>query len=64
MTRPRLLGGRNGAHVDSGAAPVGLFIPCYIDLFYPDVGLATLEVLEGLGVQVDYPEQQTCCGQP
>ena len=64
MTRPRLLAGRNGAPAASGAAPVGLFIPCYIDLFYPDVGLATLEVLEGLGVHVDYPEQQTCCGQP
>jgi len=43
---------------------VALFIPCYVDLFYPDVGLATVQVLESLGVQVDFPEQQTCCGQP
>ncbi|MFM7166466.1 MAG: (Fe-S)-binding protein [Planctomycetaceae bacterium] len=43
---------------------VALFIPCYVDQFYPDVGLATVQVLESLGVQVDFPEQQTCCGQP
>jgi L-lactate dehydrogenase complex protein LldE len=43
---------------------VGLFIPCYVDQLYPDVGLAALEVLENLGVDVVYPEDQTCCGQP
>lgn len=43
---------------------VGLFIPCYIDQLYPDVGLATVEVLERHGVQVEFPEAQTCCGQP
>jgi L-lactate dehydrogenase complex protein LldE len=43
---------------------VGLFIPCYIDQLYPNVGMATVEVLERLGVEVDYPEEQTCCGQP
>jgi L-lactate dehydrogenase complex protein LldE len=43
---------------------VGLFIPCYIDQFYPQVGLATVTVLERLGVEVDYPTAQTCCGQP
>ncbi|MBS0211537.1 MAG: (Fe-S)-binding protein [Planctomycetes bacterium] len=43
---------------------VGLFIPCYIDQLYPDVGLATVEVLERCGQQVEFPEQQTCCGQP
>lgn len=43
---------------------VGLFIPCYIDQFYPDVGLATLEVLERQGMEVEFPEAQTCCGQP
>jgi L-lactate dehydrogenase complex protein LldE len=39
-------------------------IPCYIDMFYPEVGIATLELLEKLGVEVDYPFDQTCCGQP
>ncbi|MCB0548983.1 MAG: (Fe-S)-binding protein [Phaeodactylibacter sp.] len=43
---------------------VGLFIPCYIDQFYPQVGIATLELLEKLGCQVVYPTGQTCCGQP
>lgn len=43
---------------------VGLFIPCYIDQFYPDVGLATLEVLERFGCEVEFPAAQTCCGQP
>jgi L-lactate dehydrogenase complex protein LldE len=43
---------------------IGLFIPCYIDQFYPQVGVATLELLEKLGLDVHYPLQQTCCGQP
>ncbi len=43
---------------------VALFIPCYIDQFYPKVGIATLQLLEKLGVEVAYPMQQTCCGQP
>ena len=43
---------------------VGLMIPCYIDVFYPQVGVATLELLEKLGVDVNYPFDQTCCGQP
>lgn len=43
---------------------VGLFIPCYVDQLYPDVGMATVEILERLGCTVDYPEEQTCCGQP
>ncbi|GGK72563.1 (Fe-S)-binding protein [Rufibacter glacialis] len=43
---------------------VGLFIPCYVDQFYPQVAVASLQLLEKLGVEVDYPLQQTCCGQP
>jgi L-lactate dehydrogenase complex protein LldE len=43
---------------------VGLFVPCTVDQLYPHVGLATLRVLERLDVRVDYPEAQTCCGQP
>jgi len=43
---------------------VGLFIPCYVDAFFPEVGVATLELLERLGVEVRYPLDQTCCGQP
>ncbi len=43
---------------------VGLFVPCYIDQFYPQVAVATLELLERHGCEVDYPMDQTCCGQP
>ena len=43
---------------------VGLFIPCYVDQFYPSVAIATLELLERLGCSVEYPLEQTCCGQP
>lgn len=43
---------------------VGLFIPCYIDQFYPQVGLATVELLSRLGVDFEFPRAQTCCGQP
>jgi L-lactate dehydrogenase complex protein LldE len=43
---------------------VGLFIPCYIEQLYPDVGMATLRLLERHGVRAEYPEDQTCCGQP
>lgn len=43
---------------------VGLFIPCYIDQLYPQVGIATLQLLERLQCEVLYPLNQTCCGQP
>ena len=43
---------------------VGLMVPCYINVFYPDVGIAALQLLEKLGVEVEYPFDQTCCGQP
>jgi L-lactate dehydrogenase complex protein LldE len=43
---------------------IGLFMPCYIGLIYPKVGIATLELLERLGLNVEYPLNQTCCGQP
>jgi L-lactate dehydrogenase complex protein LldE len=43
---------------------VALFIPCYVDQFYPNVAIATLELLEKYGCEVSYPKNQTCCGQP
>ena len=43
---------------------IGLFIPCYVDALYPEVGVATYKLLKHLGLDVDYPEGQTCCGQP
>ena len=43
---------------------VSLFIPCYVDQFFPEVGVATLQVLERLGCTVDFDPRQSCCGQP
>ena len=43
---------------------IGLFIPCYVDTVYPEVGMATYKLLKHLGLDVVYPENQTCCGQP
>jgi L-lactate dehydrogenase complex protein LldE len=43
---------------------VTLFIPCFIDSLYPQVGMAIVKILERLGHEVDYPEAQICCGQP
>ena len=43
---------------------VGLFIPCFVDQLFPQVGVAMVTVLRRLKVDVDYPAAQTCCGQP
>ena len=43
---------------------VALFAPCYVDLINPEVGVGVVRVLRKLGVEVVYPEGQTCCGQP
>ena len=43
---------------------VSLFVTCMVDQLFPKVGLAMAEVLERLGFTVDFPEAQTCCGQP
>src|SRR5258708_36234169 len=43
---------------------VSLFVTCIVDQLFPKVGMAMAGVLERLGYQVDFPENQTCCGQP
>jgi L-lactate dehydrogenase complex protein LldE len=43
---------------------IGLFIPCYVNALFPEVGVATAKLLTHLGCEVDYPLNQTCCGQP
>jgi L-lactate dehydrogenase complex protein LldE len=44
---------------------IGLFIPCYIDQFYPQVGIATLRLLQHFSAgEIEFPTSQTCCGQP
>ncbi len=50
----------------ASAAPVkaSLFVTCVIDQFYPEVGESAVRVLRRLGVDLDFPRAQTCCGQP
>ncbi|HUI07055.1 MAG TPA: (Fe-S)-binding protein [Verrucomicrobiae bacterium] len=43
---------------------VALFIPCFVDQLFPKVAIAMVTVLRRLNVDVDYPTEQTCCGQP
>lgn len=43
---------------------VALFVTCIVDQLFPRVGLAMADVLERIGCEVDFPEAQTCCGQP
>ncbi|MCR3986155.1 (Fe-S)-binding protein, partial [Aeromonas caviae] len=49
---------------DAPRRQVYLFATCVIDLFAPQAGIDAVEVLERLGVDVHFPERQTCCGQP
>src|SRR5215813_2065066 len=46
------------------AKRVSLFVTCIVDQLFPKSGMAMVEVLERIGWQVDFPEAQTCCGQP
>ncbi len=46
------------------AVKASLFVTCIIDQFYPDVGESAVRVLRRLGVDLDFPKGQTCCGQP
>ena len=43
---------------------VSLMVTCLGDALFPDVGVATVRLLRRLGVEVDFPAAQTCCGQP
>ena len=43
---------------------VSLFIPCIVEQFHPQVGEATARILARVGASLDYPKDQTCCGQP
>ena len=43
---------------------VQLFITCLVDSFYPQTGLAIVSILRRLGLNVEFPRDQTCCGQP
>ncbi|NOX16479.1 MAG: (Fe-S)-binding protein [Epsilonproteobacteria bacterium] len=43
---------------------IGLFIPCFMNELYPKASMDTLKILESFGLEVEYPMEQTCCGQP
>ncbi|MGN6644453.1 MAG: (Fe-S)-binding protein [Verrucomicrobiota bacterium] len=43
---------------------ITLFIPCFVDLLYPRVGISIVEIFEKLGHKVDFAEELNCCGQP
>src|SRR5438445_6654840 len=43
---------------------VTLFIPCFVDLMFPQVGISMVKILEQLGHAVECPEEVACCGQP
>lgn len=43
---------------------ISLFVPCFVDQLAPEIGLDAARVLRRAGCEVDFPEQQTCCGQP
>jgi L-lactate dehydrogenase complex protein LldE len=42
---------------------VALFVPCYVDQFAPNAGMATVELLRECGIDFVFPSEQTCCGQ-
>src|SRR6266404_3604792 len=43
---------------------VTLFIPCFVDLMFPNVGISMVRILERLGHSIACPEAPACCGQP
>jgi len=47
-----------------GSQKVTLFIQCIIDGIFPEVGFAVVRIFEKLGIEVECPAEQTCCGQP
>jgi L-lactate dehydrogenase complex protein LldE len=63
-----------GAHLGDRASGVGavsiaqmtitLFIPCFVDLVYPKVGISMVRILEKLGHKIEFAEDLVCCGQP
>lgn len=50
--------------VSSRTVSVGLFVTCLVDLHRPNVGFASIKLLEQVGCVVSVPQSQTCCGQP
>ena len=55
---------QNASENSGAGARVGLFVTCLVDLYRPNVGFASISLLEKAGCSVSVPESQTCCGQP
>src|ERR1043165_2099566 len=49
---------------DGPIMKVALFVPCFVDQLMPQVAMDTVQVLRRVGCEVEFPEDQTCCGQP
>ena len=47
-----------------GSVRVALMVTCVNDAMFPETGKAVVTLLRRLGVDVDFPAGQTCCGQP
>jgi L-lactate dehydrogenase complex protein LldE len=43
---------------------IAIFVTCLVDQMFPEVGIAAVKLLRRSGFEVEFPEQQTCCGQP
>ena len=54
----------SGCYAELDAVEVALFVTCLTDTFFPRVGEAVVRVLRHFGCRVEFPEGQTCCGQP
>ena len=65
-TLVQAIGNRPGKGVvtSSPRPKASLFVTCVIDQLFPDVGESVVRVLRRQGVEVDFPRDQTCCGQP
>jgi L-lactate dehydrogenase complex protein LldE len=59
-----ILHGISGVGDKMSIMTVALFVPCYVDQFFPQVAIASLQLLEKLNCKVLFPLNQTCCGQP
>lgn len=62
----RMANNTGPAQLEPGRASlrVGLFVTCLVDMMRPQIGFATLNLLEAAGCEVVVPQSQTCCGQP
>ena len=64
FTRAGLKGSANGGPIVSAHMRVALMVTCINDALFPECGQAVVTLLRRLGVEVEFPQAQTCCGQP